>query len=95
MEKSAQQPHKQTEVAVVKPSLSSVTVPVAPEQVHQDWDDGGDTMMDLSTNIQDILKGLSEDETMGDEKPDDNAKENQNGGAKLFPLFYKQPSTQP
>ena len=60
--------------------------------LNQDWDDDTAESMDISSNIQDILNGLSEDEL--DEKvmetPELQVEEKENVlSNRLFPLFYK------
>lgn len=60
----------------------------------QDWedDDDGVNSMDLSSNIEDILKGLSDDESTqvpNNKETTEMADEKENNSAnKLFPLFY-------
>ena len=76
---------------------------VSVDLLHQDWEDAGD-VMDISTNIQQILEGLSNDESSEDapvlttltaaEIVEPEEKENksvdQSAASKLFPVFYKE-----
>lgn len=78
--------------------------------MQQEWEEDPVECMNISSNIQDILDGLSEEETVVEIHPEpvnvetDNFKENQaetsNTGSntstnKFFPLFYKDTSKPP
>lgn len=82
----------------------------AVDVMQQEWEEDPVECMNISSNIQDILDGLSEEETVVEIHPEpvnaeaDNFKENQaetsNTGSntstkKLFPLFYKDTSKPP
>lgn len=60
--------------------------------LNQDWDDDTAESMDISSNIQDILNGLSEDESSEKDvvTPEPQIAEKENVlTKKLFPLFWK------
>ena len=97
-------PRKKTMTPVVQkqqqPAVVSINLPETNVSIlQQDWDDVGDDM-DMSTNIQEILEGLSKDDSHSDPPPASadsclSAEEKQNkddGKSKLFPLFYKETS---
>lgn len=83
-----------------KKEVKEVVVPsqgvTAIDILHQEWDDIADSD-DISCNIQQILDGLSDEETMEHESsvaPSEcnaEGKENESKADKLFPLFYKEP----
>lgn len=85
-----QSPMKRTNITMPPndPVLSNET---RIDILNQDWDDDTSDLMDISSNIQDILNGLTEEDTANKEsekpqRPTEN-KENLESN-KLFPLFY-------
>lgn len=73
----------ETNTAVVPSHLINIDI------LHQDWNDDTE---DMSTNIQEILDGLSVDDAIDSPKKSVfkvETKENDAGAVKLFPLFNK------
>ena len=72
-----------TEVTTVEDKINTLNL---------DWDDDTAESMDISSNIQEILNGLSEDESNEKdmETPEPQVDEKENAVSnKLFPLFCK------